>query len=289
MFHEFCGGGDALVTAFVSRGDEVVSVIPVDLHALGPSHTPLVALAEVQTGASVQGQQQRETCRESEEDDDEIASLAELASVAATPPSLDDLLACIMGVLDRLEDREPWSQVFDPDTLPLPFPRAKRPRLAAAWKAFWTHHARAVWERAFWGPLASLSDQRRHSARKARQASARRKFEALMLRVHEALGAKFFVRLDRQRKPHRGWWYVEPAVDLLLVAQRLGLAACLNYIEAQAFERFPTISGDFGHDIRTNNGKSKSMWSTTHAMEPVLRDICASKGPKKRSQSKSKQ
>ncbi|KAG6610442.1 uncharacterized protein IUM83_06737 [Phytophthora cinnamomi] len=280
MFHEFCDGGDSLLQAFVSRGNEVVSVIPVDIQALLQARSmPTTSLVVEIRSSLLEYEQQRETFSgsEEEEQDDEITTVAELASVAAMPPSLDDLRTCIMGVLERIEEQEPWNQVFNPDRLPLPFSGTKRVRLAAVLRQFWTRHARAVWERPFWAPLVNMNDGRRHSARKNRQASARRDFEDVMMIIHEKLGAKFFVQLDQRTKPHKGWWYVEPVQDLLVIAQRVGLAACLSYIESQALQRFPALPGRKVRIAKPNNGKSKSMWSITNAMEPILREICALK------------
>ncbi|KAE8982587.1 hypothetical protein PR003_g25115 [Phytophthora rubi] len=289
MFQEFCSGHDALLRAFVSRGNEVVSVIPVDIQALQYNSMA----TQWQTGPSLQWrlehEQQRESCSDSEEeDDDEITTLAELASVASIPPPMNDLCTCIMEVLDRVEEQEPWNRVFDPDTLPLPFSGVTRSKSAAALKKFWAKHARAVWERPFWAPLVSMSDRRRHSARKRRQAEARRDFETVMMSVHEEFGAEFFVQLDQRTKPHKGWWYVEPVQDLLLIAQHVGLAACLNYIESQALQRFPISPGSEVRTGNPNNGKSKSMWSISSAMGSILREICALKDRNSGSKRKTK-
>lgn len=126
MFLEFCNGDDALVRAFVSRGNEVVSVIPVDIQALQArsmqSQFAPASEMQLQTGTSLQERLEQEhqldPCSDSEEneeeDDDEITTLAELASVAAMPPSVEDLNICTMEVLDRIEEQEPWNQVFRP-------------------------------------------------------------------------------------------------------------------------------------------------------------------------------
>ncbi|KAG7376483.1 hypothetical protein PHYPSEUDO_013316 [Phytophthora pseudosyringae] len=265
MYHEFCSGRDTLVREFVRRGNEVVSVIPVDIQALQAAALQSTELASDEGDAS----------GSDEDDDNEIASLAELATVGSMPPTQNELRACIMEVLDRIEQQEPWKQVFDSDSLPLPF---KRRKLTAALATFWAEHGRAVWERRFWGPLVKLLDQRRrHLARKSRQYKARGAFKMVTTLVYEEHGANFFVQMDQRTRLHKGWWYSEPVQDLVSIAQHQSLAACLHYMESQALERFPTVPGRDTSEGKPSTCKSKSMWSTASAMAPILREICAIK------------
>ncbi|GMF13632.1 unnamed protein product [Phytophthora lilii] len=296
MFQQFCSGSDALLQDFVGRGNEVISLIPADIQATSMSSAARARhAAELASQMPLRstldlspGELERDLDSESEdeedidEDDDEIKTIVELASVASVPPSLDELRVCIIDVLQRVEEREPWYQVFNPDRLPLPFSVVKRPLLAAALKDFWAKNARAVWERQFWAPLVNMEDQRIYRARKQRQSKARAAFERVMIRVHTELGANFFVQLDQRAKPHKGWWYVEPVQDLVQLAQREGLATCLCYVESQALERFPVVPGGDVRNAKPENSKSKSMWTVKCAMQPILEEVCAIKAKNKR-------
>ncbi|OWZ05534.1 hypothetical protein PHMEG_00022361, partial [Phytophthora megakarya] len=76
MFHEFCIGDDTLVREFVGRGNEVISVIPMDTQTQVHQHQT--------TGTDPEMPELGQRGSDSEcEDDDEICTLAELAMVAA--------------------------------------------------------------------------------------------------------------------------------------------------------------------------------------------------------------
>ncbi|KAH7461978.1 uncharacterized protein KRP23_13842 [Phytophthora ramorum] len=304
MFLEFCGGNDSLLRQFVRRGNEVISVIPVDNQALprqpmsvemNPPVFPSMPTPHLMRPQALQEEQnQQYQCSEPGEDesdsddDNEINNVNELVSVASMPPSPDNMRTCIVGILESQEEKEPWKQVFSPDALSPPFSSVKHPKLAAALKQFWTEHARAVWERRFWGPLRGMRAGSPHAARKARQAKARRAFEGVMIHVFKELGASFFVKLDRRTKPHSGWWYVEPTQNLVLIAQCTGLATCLNYVESQALERFPSIPGGGIGSKKSNSGKSRSMWSARTSMKRILSEICAIATANNKSKTKSR-
>ncbi|KAL3662764.1 hypothetical protein V7S43_012167 [Phytophthora oleae] len=284
MFQEFCSGGDRLICEFVRRGNEVVSLIPADIQTFKVNQVPAGW-----TGSPVncerkleQNYQQPRAASESDEDDseeeDEIASVAELAAVASMQPTRTELHVCIMEVLDRIEQQEPWKTVFNPDAMPTSFSGVKRAKLAAALKKFWAKNGRAVWERHFWGPLGTLPDKRRSYERKTRQSKAREAFTRIMALAFEEFGANFFVTLDQHASLYMGWWYSGPVQSLFSLAQTQGLAACINYMESQALKRFPRIPGST-HRV-SKPGESRSMWSTTIAMAPALREICAIKANK---------
>jgi hypothetical protein len=299
MFLQFCGGSDELVREFVRRGNEAISLLPVAIQppqadprpptlALQPAGLPRVPMPsqeelEQKTPHVDDSESDADSGGSDDEDDEEIATVAELASVAALPPSLGDLRLCIMGMLDRLEGQEPWSQVFKPDRLPSPFSGVKHPKLAAELKAFWATHARAVGERRFWGPLVSLPDRRRHYHRKRRQSDARTAFRGVLKAAHQELGARFFARLDQRTKPHKGWWYLERVQDLVAIAQRVGLSACLDFMESQALERFPTAPVGSTRSASARDAKSKSMWASASEMRPIWREIAAIKAASKAS------
>lgn len=44
VFHEFCRGDDAMLREFVHRGSEVISIIPVDIQAMGIAPQPQLSL-----------------------------------------------------------------------------------------------------------------------------------------------------------------------------------------------------------------------------------------------------
>lgn len=272
MFEEFSAGGDSLISEFVRRGTEVISVIPVDIPPQPGSS--LLKLPEEQSFSRGRKQVEQE---DSEEDEDEIVTLDELNLVTAMPPTSTDRCVCIIEVLEQIEQQEPWKRVFNPDTLPVPFSGAKRHKLFAALNDFWTENGRAVWERHFWGPLVKLPNQHRRYLRKARQAKARGAFNVVMTLVYKELGASFFVQMDQRAKPHKGWWYSAPVQTLDSIAQHFGMAACVDYMETQAFKRFPLVPGGNSRLPKRDAHKSKSMWATSSDMAPILHDICAAK------------
>ncbi|KAK1931819.1 hypothetical protein P3T76_012751 [Phytophthora citrophthora] len=279
MFQEFCGGGDRLICEFVRRGNEVVSLIPADIQALQvPTSWAEPALNPDRELKQNDQQQRADSDADDSEDEDEIASVAELASVASMPPTRTELHDCIMEVLDRIEQQEPWKTVFNPETIPISFSGVKRIKLAAALKKFWMKNSRAVWERHFWGPLSNLPDKKRSFDRKTRQAKARESFTKVMAIAYEELGADFFVALDEHASLYKGWWYSGTVQRLTSLAHTQGLAACINYMETQALKRFPRPPGSTRRAFKP--GESRSMWSTTVAMAPVLREICAIKANK---------
>lgn len=290
MFQDFCAGSDRLICEFVRRGDEVVSLIPADIQSLQVNQIPTGwtdSVLDLERKQEQNDQQQLESnANDSEdesngddtEDEDEIGSVAELASVASMPPTRAEVHNCIMEVLDRIEKQEPWKTVFNPETIPMSFSGVKRVKLAAVLKKFWAKNSRAVWERYFWGPLSNLPDKKRSYDRKTRQAKAREDFTKVMAIAYEELGADFFVTLDEHASLYKGWWYSSTVQSLTSLAHTQGLAACVNYMESQAFKRFPCVPGSSRRASKP--GESRSMWSTAISMAPILREICAIKANK---------
>ncbi|EEY60224.1 uncharacterized protein PITG_12554 [Phytophthora infestans T30-4] len=241
IFHEYCHGEAALLHEFVRRGDQAISVIPVDIQALSMVPLPPPPLS--------------------------------------VDPTLKAVVrASIMDALERLEAKEPWKEVFNPDKLSLPFSRVRYPQLAAALQTFWQKNARAVWERKFWAPLSRSRNLDLHNQRRCRQLKAGTFFERkVILPIYNELGAFFFVEMDQRPKPQSGWYYFEQAVDLFTLAQRYGLHACLQYLESEAFKRFPVGPGKNRNFYGRMNGKSRSMWSSVESLRSVLDEIVAIK------------
>ncbi|KAG3142619.1 hypothetical protein PC128_g24741 [Phytophthora cactorum] len=327
MFHEFCRGENALLREFLRRGDQAISVIPVDIQALCMAPLPppplsvdqtfSVAMAEtgvlstptpseVTPSATLSPQRKRSRGQEQEPQsagDNRNASesrarkQARRASVpsqekeavaAATfeldpmPQSEAEMRASIMAALGRLEAKEPWKEAFNPEKLSLPFSRVRYPQLAAVLQAFWQKNARAVWERKFWSPLSRSRNLELHNQRRCRQLKAMTFFEKKVITpVYSELGASFFVRMDQRVKPHSGWYFFEQTVDLFTVAHRYGLPACLQYMESEAFKRFPMVPGQNRNIYGRVNGKSRSMWSSSESLRPILDEIVSFKAKTK--------
>lgn len=323
IFHEYCHGEAALLHEFVRRGDQAISVIPVDIQALSMVPLPppplsvdptcsgameeigapfTVTSSEVTSLSTQPAQRKRSRGHESEQQssgenqkasDDRTRKVSRRVSVSGqetdavvattlslNPASLSEAVvrASIMDALERLEAKEPWKEVFNPDKLSLPFSRVRYPQLAAALQTFWQKNARAVWERKFWAPLSRSRNLDLHNQRRCRQLKAGTFFERkVILPIYNELGAFFFVEMDQRPKPQSGWYYFEQAVDLFTLAQRYGLHACLQYLESEAFKRFPVGPGKNRNFYGRMNGKSRSMWSSVESLRSVLDEIVAIK------------
>eukprot|EP00644_Phytophthora_capsici_P012177 jgi/Phyca11/119509/e_gw1.38.264.1 len=238
MFREFCKGEDAVVQEFVRCAYAAIAVIPVDVQALcmAPLPPPPLAL--------------------------DNPSLLE-----------SDLRTSILTEFERLEAKEPWKEIFQPEKLSMPFSRVRHPDLYSGLKDFWLKYGRAVWERNFWAPLSRQRTWQSHTNRRCRQISMVKFFEKkVIMPVYKKLGASFFVTMDA-RAPRNGWFYFDQAVDLFTLAQRYGLPACLEYMESQSFKRFPETPGQSRKFLVRGNGKSRSMWSSSERLKPILAEI----------------
>ncbi|CAH0490740.1 unnamed protein product [Peronospora farinosa] len=281
MYYEFCKGEDAMLHEFVMRGNEPICVIPVDIQALGMAPLPPSPLTvgtirkmKTDTSASTSSRAttpsqtlspQRKRRREKKE-----SSKATPESLAS--PSADEVRQSIVTAVKRIEEKEPWKCTFKIETLVMPFSRIRHPKLAEALQTFWETHARAVWERKFWSPLPCPRTHQLHNERRCRQSKALVFFEKrVLIPVDKDLGASFFVDMDRRRTPYSGWFYLDEAVDLFTLAQRYSLSVCLQYIELEAWKRFPIAPG-VGRRF-----SSESMWSSSTQLRPVLSQIMAAK------------
>lgn len=209
----------------------------------------------------------------------------------------DAALQLKLEVRNRLrsyEALEPWLRMFHGGDgggdeccqLPLPFDEHEAPRLAEKLRSFWKTHARTVWERRFWMPLAQDGDSKENVQRKARQQIARHLFDAIIYDAHAVFGAQFFVRLDEQRHP--GWWYRGPIVDILAYHKVVGEEKCWEYVEKQLYERFPDCglelplkSPNYGVLLR-HRSESDAMWSNTVKAQRILTEIVAIKTKQRR-------
>ncbi|CAI5714080.1 unnamed protein product [Peronospora effusa] len=270
MYYEFCKGEDAILHAFVMRGNEPICVIPVDIQALGmaplpPSPLTVGTIRKMKSDASVS-----------------TSSLATTPSQTLSPQrkrrrekereQQDEVRQSIVTAMKRIEEKEPWKCTFKIETLVMPFSRIRHPKLAEALQTFWETHARAVWERKFWSPLLCPRTHQLHNERRCRQSKALVFFEKRVLfPVYKDLGASFFVDMDRRRTPYSGWFYLDEAVDLFTLTQRYSLSVCLQYIELEAWKRFPIAPG-VGRRFF-----SESMWSSSAQLRPVLSQIIAAK------------
>jgi hypothetical protein len=313
MFNEFCRGEDTLVKEFVRRGDEPISVVPVDIQALcmaplpppplgSPAAVPVAMETEAPQATLSEGapspqkkrsleegtaavdagtrKQRRSSSETPSTDEAEIEGAIVPVSLTApqTPLSVDDVRVGIMQALERVGAKEPWKQGFKPETLELPFSRVKYPKLAGALLEFWETHARAAWERKFWAPLSRSRTHELHNQRRCRQSKAQNFFEKnVIVPVHKEFGAAFFLALDQRKTPLSGWYYIGQAVDLFTLAQRFGLPACLAYIEQESTKRFPVAPGATRNFFCRVNGRSASMWSSSSALSPILDEIVAFK------------
>ncbi|RMX62753.1 hypothetical protein DD238_008007 [Peronospora effusa] len=272
MYYEFCKGEDAILHAFVMRGNEPICVIPVDIQALGmaplpPSPLTVGTIRKMKSDASVS-----------------TSSLATTPSQTLSPQrkrrrekereqqDTNEVRQSIVTAMKRIEEKEPWKCTFKIETLVMPFSRIRHPKLAEALQTFWETHARAVWERKFWSPLLCPRTHQLHNERRCRQSKALVFFEKRVLfPVYKDLGASFFVDMDRRRTPYSGWFYLDEAVDLFTLTQRYSLSVCLQYIELEAWKRFPIAPG-VGRRFF-----SESMWSSSAQLRPVLSQIIAAK------------
>ncbi|KAG6945549.1 hypothetical protein JG687_00017224 [Phytophthora cactorum] len=66
-----------------------------------------------------------------------------------------------------------------------------------------------------------------------------------------------------------------------LLAHRYGLPACLQYMESEAFKRFPMVPGQNRNIYGRVNGKSRSMWSSSESLRPILDEIVSFKAKTK--------
>ncbi|KAL4102198.1 hypothetical protein PRIC1_005944 [Phytophthora ramorum] len=319
LFHEFCIGEDTLMREFVRRGDEPITVVPVDVQALRMAPLPPPPLmastavssdATARTGtatlsemsplptlspqnkrpkrserekqteveAAADGRTRKKTRRASVVAREQEAELAlnagtTLSEIQASP---DEMRMVIVCAVKRLEEKEPWKYAFKTASLVMPFSRAKYPVLVTLLLEFWKANARAVWERKFWSPLSRSRNFEPHTQRRCRQSRAQNFFEKnVIYPVYEELGAAFFVKMDRRAELYSGWYYLDQAVDLFTLAQRCGLPKCLQYIESEASKRFPVAPGSGRNFYLRVNGKSRSMWSSSEALKPVLDEIVA--------------
>ncbi|KAJ0405230.1 hypothetical protein P43SY_006915 [Pythium insidiosum] len=87
------------------------------------------------------------------------------------------------------------------------------PVLTKKWRKFWRKYGRAVWERKFWSPFHT--DTEDYRIRSNRQRSAQNAFESIIIGAYQAFGPYFFVKLDKMAHRHRGWWYRGKTVDLI--------------------------------------------------------------------------
>lgn len=199
----------------------------------------------------------------------------------------DATLRLKLEVRDRLrafEALEPWVRVYhggDGDGLPVPFDEKQAPRLAEKLRSFWKLHARTVWERSFWMPLAQDGDSKENVQRKARQQVAQQTFVTIINEAYRSFGAQLFVQLDEQR--HAGWWYRKPIVDILAYHKVVGEQKCWEYVEKQLYERFPDCglelplkSPNYGV-LRRHRSESDAMWSNTVKAQQILNEVVALK------------
>ncbi|UIZ23644.1 hypothetical protein KXD40_007935 [Peronospora effusa] len=313
MYYEFCKGEDAILHAFVMRGNEPICVIPVDIQALGMAPLPPSPLTVVgclgfdvvtgdntitniispekeeegkrtraarykwrldMTGNASDSHKRKKSRRNSvaAPKKNDIAATLKATPKSLASPSADEVRQSIVTAMKRIEEKEPWKCTFKIETLVMPFSRIRHPKLAEALQTFWETHARAVWERKFWSPLLCPRTHQLHNERRCRQSKALVFFEKRVLfPVYKDLGASFFVDMDRRRTPYSGWFYLDEAVDLFTLTQRYSLSVCLQYIELEAWKRFPIAPG-VGRRFF-----SESMWSSSAQLRPVLSQIIAAK------------
>ncbi|KAL3662762.1 hypothetical protein V7S43_012165 [Phytophthora oleae] len=314
MFREFCQGDDAVLREFVRCAYAAIAVIPVDIQALcmAPLPPPPLATAcrsfpttqmdasspATPSAPSPQRKRSREAGLQQQADGEDpgakdgrarkqarrkVAMPSQAKEAVAATFELDDtslletdVRTSILETFKRLEAKEPWKEIFQLENLSMPFSRVRHPELYSALKVFWLKHGRAVWERKFWAPLSRERTQELHNQRRFRQIKVVNFFEGKVITpVYNKLGASFFVTMDA-RAPRDGWFYFDQAVDLFTLAQRCGLSACLQYMESQAFKRFPVAPGQSRKFHVRGNGKSRSMWSSSERLKPILAEIEAS-------------
>lgn len=184
------------------------------------------------------------------------------------------------SVRDRMrsiEVRAPWRRVFAAKNVPLPFAESRAPKLAEKLRFFWKSHARSVWERNFWMPLAQDGDSPANVQRKTRQQFARQLFDGVISEAYKVFGAAFFVKLDEQRHP--GWWYRRAIVDILALHRISGDKQCWSYVEGQQHERFPDCgldlplkSPNYGV-LRRHQSASAAMWAVNVKNQKILDEI----------------
>uniref|UniRef100_A0AAV1UV58 Uncharacterized protein n=1 Tax=Peronospora matthiolae TaxID=2874970 RepID=A0AAV1UV58_9STRA len=181
--------------------------------------------------------------------------------------------------LKAIEAKAPWKTVYN--NLPVPFDETNHPILAKKLSQFWRKHSRAVWERNFWAPMSRKLNLADFNKRNNRQFSAKTAFESLIVSVYGELGAAFFVKLDKEKPRHPGWWYYGPVVALFALHQIKGAEAMWNYVDSEALKRFPDcklpvpLTAANSGAIRSRyKGESRSMWMANHYMTMViLREI----------------
>lgn len=277
------------------RGNEPISVIPVDIQALCRAPLPpppLMVDSEAAASSTTTQPPPRKRPRVLEQNSNghsEAAAAAAVtdaverrarkqtraeavlapakgdAIVAATNPTVegpilpsdDEIRTAIMNALERVEAKEPWKQAFNFADMSMPFDSPEKyPKLVVVLQEFWETCAQAVWERQFWAPLSRERYHELHTLRRGRQSRAQNSFEKNIIPlVYKEFGAAFFVRLDQSAERHCSWYYLDQVVDLFTLAQRCGLATCLKYIESEAFTRFPVAPGVTRNFFLRANGK----------------------------------
>lgn len=265
MFVEFCDGHDTTLCEFISASARTAICILPTPCAVGSTSFHATESAMPCTGDEPQRLPRpppRRTARWSTDttvavdrdsvdpsDDDDNASLdsdvgATIHAViqapgrARTDPETSRMRRQLQEHVALVEATEPWRQAF-PTDMALPPGVETHPELVDQLQDFWQKHRRAVWERNFWVPLSSEQDWHLHGRRRHRQRVATQCFERITLQCYEALGAKFFYRLDKKGKRHPGWWYRAYLVDLLSLAGTIGLEKTMQYVDDQQLERFP--------------------------------------------------
>ncbi|TDH71857.1 hypothetical protein CCR75_009060 [Bremia lactucae] len=261
MYREFWKGENTLLREFVRRGSEAISVIPVDIQALNDSIQPVLIASEGEVTAT----DAMKTFSVSSLNRSKAPLFHEFEAIQA----IGSMPACtrrrIWNTFKRLEVKEPWKLVFQFEKLTMPFSMEQYPQVLANLEVFWNEHARAVWERNFWLPRSDFDTLELHNQRRLRQCKALLFFEQHVLTplLHRDHGAAFIDAINERAEELSGWFYCHPAVNLMSLAQRYGVSRCLQYIESEAFERFPDFIDPTGLTLTTQiKGKRLNLKSS---------------------------
>ncbi|RMX66770.1 hypothetical protein DD238_002179 [Peronospora effusa] len=185
-----------------------------------------------------------------------------------------------------LEAQSPWKTSHG--NLPAPFDAERYPELARKFSRFWRKHVHAVWERKFWAPMSRKLCLPAFNKRNNRQLMAKNAFELLIVSVYEEFGAAFFVEIDALKERHPGWWYRGPVVALFALQQIKGEDTMWDYVNNQAFLRFPDCNlpipltaANSGAVRIGHKRESESMWMVNHQLTAgILHEIAALKAEK---------
>lgn len=314
IFQQFCRGDDSMLKEFVRRGNEVISLIPIDIAAIRqmPMAPQMTSYALAMSWTAGRPPQLPMPVLGKRLRDEELrleAGASEEQAVKRVRRKATGSKRSLETEGDAVGDDHSGSEVgmeteLAPQSLKT---RRKNQVVASITQAMRRLEAQEPWNQVFkpdamtfpfirnkhpklaaalkkfWTKHARAVWERNFrgpsatdAARRSRQSKALHAFRMVMRLAHDEVGAVFFAQLDQRKVRHPGWWYMRPVQSLTSIANSVGLAKCLQYIKSQSLARFPVVPGKPWLNT-PERGKSLSMWSENSNMQDILRDINAFK------------